>query len=492
MKKIIFYAMAVLMLSACGNKTKNSEELLDSLMMAGDSVIADAEVLPPMFLMGKDSKYNLMLYWTETKEPKKTKDNAGFYDEYYQSWALQEIFRRNAEQYTNLLVGEKVIKVKYIDEVLKDPDGNTPSIGQIHGRNDIPSLSARFDVVDAKDRKKADEGMVIVTDDYLDSRKQLHVKTQSQSNKKLPAAIVKKLEKKYGMDVSRSVLVATIGDKYMWGAVQFDGEYEKASKGKGPDDPKASLALNVLTDGTDVWSTEEIGYYLLNGEMGWNVDDGGEYIPCNIVAAFEGPKGLELCYTHYAPESAEMGMFYQRDKEMVQKTYSIYQCMIDEQKPIWKKDFALMDKMYHADENGDKYVKLTKWAFCYIDYENTWIWLRDKEDKHGAFFLYKDGKYKLMAIENPSLQPTIASKDGVNYLILGGPAGGPAWNIEVHAFKDAKRIWKLNIVEIYGEIDECWLNGKSISVEEGRSYFEKVPSGKEMEVNFRDISEGGE
>lgn len=485
MKKWFVYAFVALFVTACGNKTKETEELLDSLMIAGDTILAESEALPPMFCVGHDSKYHLVLYWTDVKEPKKTKDNEEWFDEIYKKWALQEILRRNAEQYTNLLVGKDIVKVKYVDEILKDPDGNTPSIGQMHVRNDIPSLCARFDVVDAKNRKKAENGVVLVTDEYLETHTRLSVKSMNTSTKKLPANVVKSLEKKYGMSVSRSVLVATIGDKYSWGAVQFKGEYKKASKGK--DDDKACLALNVLTDGKNVWSTEEIGYYISDGEMGWNVDDDGEYIPCDIAAAFEGPKGIELCYTHGAPESYEVGMFYQRNNEMVQDTYEMYQTMIDEVRPIWKKDFAIMDKMYHADDGSEKDVVLSKWAHCYIDYGNEWIWLRDSDDKHGAFFIYKDGKYQLIAVENFMHKPSRCEKDGISYLKLSGPAGGPAWNTVVYAFKDGKRLWRLTVLEVYGEIDGCWLNNKEISKEEGSRYMESIPEGEDINANFINI-----
>ena len=146
-----------------------------------------------------------------------------------------------------------------------------------------------------------------------------------------------------------------------------------------------------------------------------------------------------------------------------------------------------MDQLYHADEYGDSHVKFTKWAHCYIDYDNEWIWLRDKDDKNGAFFIRKDGKFQLVAIENPRLKPSRCEKDGIHYLKFGGSAGGPSWQQEIYAFKNGKRLWKLNVLEIEGEIDECALNGKAISKEEGKSYLEKIPQGQEVTAYFRDI-----
>ena len=146
-----------------------------------------------------------------------------------------------------------------------------------------------------------------------------------------------------------------------------------------------------------------------------------------------------------------------------------------------------MDKMYHADEMGDKNVKLTKWAHCYIDYNNEWIWMRDKDDKNGAFFIRKDDAFTLIAIENPRLRPSRCENNGTNYLKLAGPAGGPSWQQEIHAFQNGKRIWKLNVLEVEGEINDCSLNGKTISKEEGKAYLAKIPEGNEITAYFKDV-----
>ena len=155
--------------------------------------------------------------------------------------------------------------------------------------------------------------------------------------------------------------------------------------------------------------------------------------------------------------------------------------------PIWKKDFATMKKMYYADEMGDKTIELTKWSHCYIDYDNEWIWLRNEDEDNGAFFTRKDGKFTLIAIENPKLRPLECEKDGIHYLKLSGPAGGPSWQQEIHAFKDGKRIWKLNVLQVEGEVDGCSLNDKDISKEEGAKYLEQVPEGQEIHAWFRNI-----
>ena len=498
MKKLMLVAICVMaVMISCKNAGQTAPaDSKDSLTAAViDSVIEENDTTPlPMFLIGNDGKYMQMLYWAHVEEPKKTKENEDYFDAWQKSWELQEMFRRNAAQYTNLLDGDKVIKIKYVDEVLKDPDGNTPSIGEIHGRVGIPSLCARFDYANPKDKRSEEFrvdgwGLVIVTDSYLNSRKQLAIKELDDDGTypKLPTDIVKQLEKEYGMKASTSSQLQTIGGRYVHGTVEFEGEYKNGPQDPYNKDRKYALALEVLIDSNKVYKYEQLGYYDEEYGCTWNADADG-YLSNDIVAAFEGPKGLELCYTHSAPESYCVGMMYLRDGKLVEHQYEMFHAMVDEEIPVWKKDFAEMQKLYLADDpHAHKYVELTKWAHPYIDYDNEWIWLRDKDDKNGAFFIRKDGKFTLIDVENPHQSPSSCQKDGISYLKFGGSAGGPAYQHIIYAFQNGKKLWKLFVLEIYGEVDECSLNGKDISKEEGRAYLDKVPEGREISAWFKDI-----
>ena len=186
MKKLMLLAIcAMAVMISCKNQGQTAPaDSNDSVAAVIDSIIEENDTTPlPMFLIGTDGKYMQMLYWTDVEEPQKSEGNEDYYDAWHKSWEFQEMFRRNAAQYTNLLDGDNIIKIKFIDEVLKDPDGKTPSVGEIH-RKEIPSLCARFDYADVKDKPKANEdgfivdswGRVIVTDSYLNSRKRLDVK----------------------------------------------------------------------------------------------------------------------------------------------------------------------------------------------------------------------------------------------------------------------------------------------------------------------------
>jgi hypothetical protein len=501
MKKLMLVAICVMaVMISCKNAGQTAPaDSQDSLTAAViDSIIEENDTTPlPMFLIGNDGKYMQMLYWVNIEEPQRSEGEEDIFDVWKKSWELQEMFRRNAAQYTNLLDGDKAYKIRFVDEVLKDPDGNTPSIGEIHGREEIPSLCARFEHVNPKDKPREEFvvdgwGLVIVTDSYLNSRKQLAVKHLDKDGTypSLPADIVKSLEKEYGMKASNSSKLQMIGGRYVHGTVEFQGEYKKAPKDKYDADRKYALALEVLIDSGNVYKYEVLGHYDEEYGSAWNADADG-YIPNDIVAAFEGPKGLELCYTHGAPESYCVGMIYLREGKLVEHQYEIFHAMIDEEIPVWRSDIAEMKKLFlAADPHGHKYVELTKWAHCYIDYsDNEWIWLRDKDDKNGAFFIRKDGKFTLIDEENAHQSPSRCEKDGISYLKFSGSAGGPAYQHIIYAFQNGKQLWKLFVLEVYGEIDECTLNGKAISKEEGRAYLDKIPEGKEINAWFRDIEE---
>ena len=497
MKKLMLVAIcAMAVMISCKNKGQTAPaDSNDSLNAVIDSIIEENDTTPlPMFLIGNDSKYMQMLYWADVEEPKKGDDDDDYFEASHKRWELQEMFRRNAALYTNLIVGgDKITKVKFIDEVLKDPDGNRPSIGQIHGRDEIPSLCARFDYANAKDKKGDGSGWgtVIVTDSYLNTRRLLPLKSCAKNYEypKLDAAVVKQLEKEYGMKAKSSSKIAIIDNRYIHGTVEFEGEYKNAPK--DPDDPdrKFGLAVELLIDSAKVYKLEELGYYSPEWGTTWNADADG-YISNDIVAAFEGPKGLELCYTHGAPESFCIGMIYLRDGKLIEHQYEMFQTLVDEEFPIWKRDIAEMRKLYVDDSPNEREdVKLTKYAFFYLDYDNQWIWMRDQQDENGAFFLKKDGKFKLIAVETPKMKPSTAEKDGVGYLRLSGSAGGPSQYVEIYAFKDGKRKEYFTALFVAGEIDGCGLNDRDISVEAGKAYLAKLPKFEEMPAYFKNIEE---
>ena len=118
MKRLVIVAVcAMAVMISCKNKGKTEAASLDdSISAVIDSIIEETDTTPlPMFLMGDDDKYAQMLYWTtDLEEPQKTKDNEDWFDQQHKSWALQDMFRRNMHDYTNMLVDDKVVKIKFV------------------------------------------------------------------------------------------------------------------------------------------------------------------------------------------------------------------------------------------------------------------------------------------------------------------------------------------------------------------------------------------
>ena len=463
-----------------------------AMIAAGNNNPANVEdgSLPPMFLLGNYEGLMQMVYWSDSEEPQYDEEYAEFYDREYQGWALQETFRRNAAKYTKLIVEDtKTQDLKFVKEIWLNPDGEKMYLGELHGRPQIPSPGALFSLDGGLIEPDNDvPGIIAVTDSYLATHKPMAIKPASEDEiPPLPANVIKAMEAKYGMKVERSAMTSIIGDRYTYGVLQFWGEYLHPKKDKG--DYGTSLALEIILDGDKIYSYPVEGYYLPDEGPIWHVDDGGEYFPGNIMAAFQGPQGPEFYFVHWAPESATTGRLMVRNGELDCQEYTVYHSLIDENLPVWKKDIAEMKRLYVADDPGENGgVELTKWAHVYIDYDGEQIWISDAEEENGAFFSREDGQLKLIGTVRPNLKPSFPEKRGSgNYLVLSGPAGGPSYYYEIYKLMNGKVVEEFNALEIYGEIDECALNGKTISAAEGKAYLEAIPDADEPFIFWTDI-----
>ena len=403
----------------------------------------DGTTLPPMFLLGTNNGMMQMVYWCEFNEPQFDEEYAEYYEEWHRGWETQDRFRRNVSKYTKLIVdGNKTLDVKYVDEILLNPDGEPISPGELHGMPSIPSPGARF-TLQGETKMNMDEarGIIVVTDNYLTSHKPLTVQPITADEKMpLPPAAIKKMEDKYGMKATHSVAEFIIGDRYTYGVIQFEGEYKNSTRKKRDPNEKSALALEIITDGDKIYSYPVEGWY--DPEFGptWNADDGGEYFPSNIAAAFEGPQGVEICYIHWAPESATTGIMVLNNGKLDLQEYAVYHSLIDEQIPVWKKDIEEMKRLYIAEDPGEnENVNLTKWAHVYIDYMGEQLWISDEAEENGAFFSREDGKFELIGIVQANFKPSFPkSKDGNCYLVISGPAGGPSYYTEIFKFNNGK------------------------------------------------------
>ena len=310
----------------------------------------DGSTLPPMFLLGTNNGMMQMVYWCDFEEPQLDEEYPEYFEEQHQAWEVQEKFRRNASKYTKLIVdGTATLNVKYVDEILLNPDGEKIFPGELHGNPKIPSAGARF-TLQGESKMNMDEvsGNVVVTDSYLASHKPLTVQpiTSDYEMPPLPSAVIKKMEEKYGMKAELSKKVFIIGDRYTYGVMQFQGEYKNSTRKKHNPDEKSALALEIITDGDKVYSYPVEGWYDPEFGCTWNADDGGEYFPSNIAAAFEGPQGVELCFLHWAPESATTGIMTLSNGKLDRQEYTVYHSLIDEQIPVWKKDISSKSKWF--------------------------------------------------------------------------------------------------------------------------------------------------
>ncbi len=493
MRKIVLFAfcVAVAMIS-CKNKGQAAGETDADSTAVSDSAasVEQQDTTPlPMFLYYMNSSYMQTIYWTGVEEPKKDKDNAEYFDGMYASWSLQDMSRRNAAGYTKMLVGNnKWVDIKFIGEQLKNPDGEVMYGGELHSRPSIPSPGLRYALVNAKDAPKRDyeygEFFIIVHQDYLKTRKVLNIETP-KNVKPMPKAVIKQMEEKYGMKAGRSMICSKIDGRYTQGFIQFNGEYKNAPKDKNSDYKKA-LALEIVVEDDKVYAFEELGYYDTTEGCTWNADDGGEYCPTSIVAAFEGPDGLELCYEHGAPESSTVGIFRVRDGQLTQTQYECYHRLIDETTPLWKKDIAQLQKLFAGSSKGS----LDKYQFLYLDEDNIEeIWMRSNDDNHGAVFTFKDGKPQLVAIEDDKTGIAFYQGNGKGYVKITSEDGSFR-TTKLYAIKGSQVVERFSMKDLDGEITESKLNGKTLTKWEAAEYLDKTPSSEYKTYPYwKDINE---
>ena len=479
-------------MAGCTNKGQTAGGA-DSDSLAADSFSVEVrDTAPkPMFLYYFNPDHMQVVYWTDAKEPDRAwyekNDMLEYYDQARQTWEQFEAYRRNAAGYTQMFVGDgKRVAIRCIGELLKNPDGEEIFPGELHTRPTIPSPGMKYALVNLNDTPHNEyfaQFYIIVHEAYMKTRKSLATKFVSQYGKEkpLPKAVISQLEEQYGMKTERSELTYTIGDRYTYGVLQFK-----------PKDKKV-FALEVVTDGDKVYSYPVEGHYDESEAYStWNVDDDGVYASSGIDAAFEGPDGLEFTYEHRAPESATVGLFLLRDGKLVREEYECYHQMIDEQTPLWKKDIATLRKLYlEEDPHENKNYKLTKYRWIDVDGDfNEELWMRDDDNLHGALFTIKEGKIGLVGVETDKLHLTfLRQTNGKGYARISGSAGGPAVYTQVFELKNSRVERTFTALEVYGELDECTLDGKPWGKEKGRAYLSSLPPATDPYIYWRNTEE---
>ena len=479
MKHFFFFIVSALVLMAgCTNKGQTAGGV-DSDSLAADSFTVEVrDTAPkPMFLYYFDPDHMQVVYWTDAKEPDRTwyekNDMLEYYDEARQAWERFDAYRRNAAGYTQMLLDDgKSVAIRCVGEQLKNPDGEDLYPGELHSRPTIPSMGMNYAFVNIADSLRDHtfaQLHVIVHEAYMNSRKPLTTKLVSQYGKAkpLPKAVISQLEEQYGMKTERTEHTYTIGDRYTYGVLQFKPKNKKV------------FALEVVTDGDKVYSYPVEGHYdESEANSTWNVDDDGEYFSSGIGAAFEGPDGLEFCFEHRAPESATVGMMLLRDGKLHRQVYEVYHQLIDEQTPLWKKDLATCRKLYlDNDPHENKNYRLSRYRWIDVDGDfNEELWMRDDDNLHGALFTFKDGDIRLVGVETDKLHLSfLRQTNGKGYARISGSAGGPAVYTQVFELKNSRVERTFTALEVYGELDECTLNGKPWSKENGQAFLSSLP-----------------
>ena len=494
MKKLSILAicMAAVMM-ACTNKGKTAPgDVNDSDSVATDSLmVEEADTTPkPMFIWMMGGKNMLMHYWANIEQPKKNEDNAEYFDDMMADWSIQDGFRRNRAIYTKLINEDnKCLGIMCTGELLKNPDGDDASYGEIHGREGIPAAGLKYEFTDKKFNAREMTGFyVAVTDEYLASRKLIDMR-RLPNIKPLPANVVEQLEGEYKMKTEKSQLVSQ-GNKYSYGILQFKGKYKTVKEGSEKVDK--CLALEVVTSGDKVYSFPVEGN-IYDGMCTWHADDDGEYYGSEVTL-FEAPDDvIEIAYVKGAPESFTTGMYYIRDGNMTCERYEVYHAMIDEEEPLWKKDVAELQKLFVAANKDNKGHKLCKYRWIDIDNDDTQeLWMRAADDKHGALFCKGSGKWQVIGCENAEwsaeFRMDYSGGDRPGYVVIGGAAGGPSIYATFYKIQKSKVSGTLTTLSIYGELDECTLNGKTISNEEAQNMIDAMPKVQDTAIWWHEIS----
>ena len=473
MKKTIFLSLCVsaLLVGCKGGQTSDNTGDADSIVIDSTAVEevseeVEEEVLLPTFIYYFNKNNMQVVYWTQHEAPEKPDEDDEYkdwYDDALRSWKEQDMLLRNADKYNRMYItNEKYIDVKFVEERYINPDGEAYGVGQLHCAT-MPSAGLRYAFVDPNEKLKAQEWgtlYTLVAGEYLQTRTILPIKENNwsgtRSDKPFPATIVKQLEEEYGMKAGRSHIAAVLGDRYQYGTVQFKPKNDKA------------IALEVITDGDNVYSFPVEGYYEPGYGPTWNVDDEGVYLPSSLGMAFEGPNGPELCYVHQAPESCTTGHLYIRDGKLVKADQSCYYVNIDEgyAKPLWKKDKEKYVKAIEAYDPEYKNYELDNWAYIDIDKDGVdEIWLKSYESGSGAILSIKSTPTVLCTTDS-KIQATFYS----GAILLSGPCGGPCVYTQIITMKDSKRLVSLEYTECAGEVDGYYRNGEEISEAEAMAF----------------------
>ena len=121
---------------------------------------------------------------------------------------------------------------------------------------------------------------------------------------------------------------------------------------------------------------------------------------------------------------------------------------------------------------------------------NEELWMRDDDNLHGALFTIEEGKIGLVGVETDKLHLTfLRQTNGKGYVRISGSAGGPAVYTQVFELRNSRVERTFTALEVYGELDECTLDGKPWGKEKGRAYLSSLPPANDPYIYWRNTEE---
>ncbi len=323
MKKCIsfFTALLLLAVTACTGKQNtsagNESDSTQTESQNPETIVADDGKPKPVFAFCDGQSTLQVIYWTGIDRPDESCD-----EEVKIEWAKQDLLRHKSGDYTQIVEGNNVYDVVYERDIEPAEDD---FLGAVRTNNErMPGLVYQF----ANPSVTAEElgycFPLLLPKGYLNNthRSLLSVKNYDWEgvcdDLPLSSVVVARLEKRYDMKATRSHTAAIIDDHYEFGLVQFAPKNKKA------------LALLVLVDGETIATCEQEGdYFEEDDECCWNVDDGGFFLPTNVVCAIRTDGDLTIYTRHYASESSTLGWLEVKENKLVEHTFASYYMMYD-------------------------------------------------------------------------------------------------------------------------------------------------------------------
>jgi hypothetical protein len=116
--------------------------------------------------------------------------------------------------------------------------------------------------------------------------------------------------------------------------------------------------------------------------------------------------------------------------------------------------------------------------------------MRDKDDKHGAFFTVKDDQIQLIGVETDKLHPSFTQvRGGKGWLRIAGSAGGPAVFTQIYELDKSQVVHRMTALEVYGELDECTFDGKPFAKDKAADYMKSLPVPRDPYLYWAEIQE---